>query len=320
MQNKSKGFIRISHIVAMVLGLVACAAPTRSAESRPLRAQVSSYQVEVLVDGRPARTYWHDGETFVLGRLGERYTIRVSNHTGRRVEAVVSVDGRDVIDGRPGDFARKRGYLIPAWGEVEIDGWRLSQWQAAAFRFSSVADSYAGRMGNARHVGVIGVAIFPERAYRPRPVIPSIPYRDGDDRAREGHGLNGSIENEASPSTRNATAPARSPSLAESTESAPAAKSAPSESLAQRRSRPGLGTGFGEAVNSPIREVEFVRANPSEPSVILGLRYNDRSGLLAMGIDLDDCCGPDENTLRRTADPFPVSHRRFARPPRSWAE
>jgi hypothetical protein len=320
MQKHTKGFVaqvRIPRLVAMVLGLVACAAPTRNAESRPLRSEVSGYQIEVLVDGHPTQTYWHDGETFVLGRLGDRYTIRVNNRTGRRVEAVVSVDGRDVIDGKPGDFAHKRGYLVPAWGEVEIDGWRLSQWQAAAFRFSSVADSYAGRMGNARNVGVIGVAIFPERVYRPRPVIPTLPYRD-DYRAPMGSNRKGSVEDESSSGR---AAPAQD-ALADRAESAPApaAKSAASESMAQRRSRPGLGTEFGEAVSSQIHEVEFVRANQSEPSVVMGLRYNDRPGLIAMGIDVDGCCGPDENSLRRSADPFPVSHTRFARPPRGWAE
>jgi hypothetical protein len=311
--------VRIPRLVAMFLGLVACAAPTRNAESRPLRAEVSGYQVEVLVDGQPTRTYWHDGETFALGRMGDRYTIRVSNRTGRRVEAVVSVDGRDVIDGRPGDFAHKRGYLVPAWGEVEIDGWRLSQWQAAAFRFSSVADSYAGRMGNARNVGVIGVAIFPERVYRPRPTIPTLPYQD-DERAPMGSNSKKSAERD-SLSDRAAGAPAAEAS-ADRAESAPApaAKSAASESMAPRRSRPGLGTEFGEAVGSQIHEVEFVRANQNEPSALLGLRYNDRQGLLAMGIDLDGCCTPDENSLRRSADPFPVSHSRFARPPRGWTE
>ena len=322
MQKNSNGFlaqVRIPRLVAMVLGLVACAAPTRNAESRPLRSEVSGYQVEVLVDGRPTQTYWHDGETFTLGRMGDRYTIRVSNRTGLRVEAVVSVDGRDVIDGRPGDFAHKRGYQVPAWGEVEIDGWRLSQWQAAAFRFSSVADSYAGRMGSARNVGVIGVAIFPERVYRPRPTIPTLPYRD-DYRAPMGSHRKGSAEYDKL--SGGAAAQAASEALADRAESAPApaAKSAASESIAPRRSRPGLGTEFGEAVGSQIHEVEFVRANPGEPSVVLGLRYNDRQGLVAMGIDVDGCCGPDENSLRRSADPFPVSHNRFARPPRGWAD
>src|SRR5439155_1061950 len=88
------------------------------------------YELQVLVEGAPARTFRHAGESFVLGHLGDRYTLRVVNHSGRRIEAVVSVDGRDVIDGNPADWRNKRGYLVPAWGSAEIDGWRLSQQEA----------------------------------------------------------------------------------------------------------------------------------------------------------------------------------------------
>ena len=77
------------------------AAPVPGA--RPLRDRAGGYELTVLVDGVPARTYMHDGETYVLGQLGSHYTLRIANHSGRRIEAVVSVDGRDAIDGRPAD-------------------------------------------------------------------------------------------------------------------------------------------------------------------------------------------------------------------------
>ena len=83
---------------------------------QPLRDRAAGYEMTVLIDGVPAATYEYGGGTYVLGELGARYTLRVANHSGRRVEAVVSVDGRDAIDGRPADFRGKRGYLIPAWG------------------------------------------------------------------------------------------------------------------------------------------------------------------------------------------------------------
>ena len=63
---------------------------------------------------------------------------------------------------------------------------------------------------------------------------------------------------------------------------------------------------------------------------MLGARYNDREGLLAMGIPVDTyydqtCYSPsdqynpyDEGDLRRSADPFPVVDRRFAAPPPGW--
>ena len=88
-----------------------------------------------------------------------------------------------------------------------------------------------------------------------------------------------------------------------------------------KKSRPGLGTEYGEAVSSPIYEVDFVRANAARPSALLGLRYNDRDGLLAMGIRVDGdpmtCYG--DGDLRRTAEPFPGADRRFAAPPPGWS-
>ena len=86
----------------------------------------------------------------------------------------------------------------------------------------------------------------------------------------------------------------------------------------RRDKRPGLGTGFGERVNSPVEEVVFYRQNPVSPAVILGLRYNDRSGLIAMGVDVDgDGDHLHDTYLRRSAEPF-VTPRRYADPPAGW--
>jgi hypothetical protein len=90
------------------------------------------------------------------------------------------------------------------------------------------------------------------------------------------------------------------------------------EAPSRARSRPGLGTEYGEAVDSPVVEVPFVRMNPSRPSVLLGARYNDRAGLVAMGVDLDSPPWYSDADLRQTADPFPVSSRRYAAPPPGW--
>jgi hypothetical protein len=101
------------------------------------------------------------GRTYVVGEAGERYIVRVQNHTGNRVEVVATVDGLDVIDGRSGSF-RKRGYILNPWSTLDIEGFRRSDSTVAAFRFGSVEDSYASRKGKGRNVGVIGVAFFAE--------------------------------------------------------------------------------------------------------------------------------------------------------------
>jgi len=327
-------------IGSLVAAATSCAAASLP-PGAPLRDRSGAYEVEVLVDGVPAPTYAHDGETYVMGQLGARYTLRVHNHSGRRVEAVLSVDGRDVIDGKPAELRNKRGYLVPAYGQVDIDGWRISRAEAAAFRFSTVPESYAARTGNAREVGVIGVAVFPERylppppiARRPPPLYPRYApqypqYDDYRTAPRDGvDELGGVGAGRSSPEAESRSAePPRSPAAAP----APAARSMMDEGGAgayadrmpekkSARERSGLGTEYGEAVRSPTYEVEFVRANAARPSAILGLRYNDHDGLYAMGIDVD---GPDwasarEEDLRRTADPFPAADRRYAAPPAGW--
>jgi hypothetical protein len=67
-----------------------------------------------------------------------------------------------------------------------------------------------------------------------------------------------------------------------------------------------------------VQEVPFARANPVRPSVLLGARYNDRAGLVAMGIDVDGSAWYSDADLRRTAEPFPVSRRTYALPPPGW--
>ncbi|HVZ85785.1 MAG TPA: hypothetical protein VHG72_02375 [Polyangia bacterium] len=309
-------------IGALLLAADSCAASPLPGGGQPLRDRAAGYEMTVLVDGVPAATYQHEGGTYVLGQLGARYTLRVANHSGRRVEAVVSVDGRDAIDGRPADFRGKRGYLIPAWGSVDIDGWRISQSEAAAFRFSSVPESYAARTGTAREVGVIGVAIFPERYVPPPPVY----YQPRPYAAPESSRLRRESEDRDSlhgMADEAAAAPATSaPKGAASGGRGAAAEAAPYDgarrAMPEKTSRPGLGTEYGEAVSSPIYEVEFVRANAARPSALLGARYNDRDGLLAMGIPIDeDTCASDAD-LRLSADPFPAADRRYAAPPAGW--
>jgi hypothetical protein len=306
-----------------------------TAASQPI-AQ-SPYDVELLgADGRPLATYQNGGRFYVLGQAGDRYSIRVTNPTARRVEAIISVDGLDVIDGEPADFAGKRGYVVPPGGDLVVDGFRMSATQVAAFRFSSVSASYAERKGKGRNVGVIGVAIFEEKE-APQVIVPQGPVTStppgrwyGDDEA-------GADKEESATDSRAATggaAPPRQDAPAEGrAKAAPAPEPTPSAPAAgqgggrvarrtegeaccrpEKKARPGLGTEWGEERYSAVDFTRFERANPTVPSAVAELRYNDGEGLRALGIQLAPA--PDEGEIyqRETADPFPA--RGFATPPR----
>ncbi|MBL9020638.1 MAG: hypothetical protein JNL21_00500 [Myxococcales bacterium] len=118
-------------------------------------------------DGRFLSGFEASGKKFVVGQAGDRYSIVLQSHVPARLEVVVSVDGLDVIDGKAASFS-KRGYLIDPHGQIEIDGFRQSMDQVAAFRFGSVRNSYAEKKtGDSRNVGVIGIALFNEQGTNP---------------------------------------------------------------------------------------------------------------------------------------------------------
>lgn len=287
---------------AAIAALLAAAAPRLAHAQRfPPTPRWAPYSLELTDEGgSPLPTFEQGGRLYVLGAVGQRYLVRVRNDSGRRAEIIVSVDGRDVIDGRPSAW-EKRGYVVEPHGEAVIDGYRMSEDAVAAFRFSSVPRSYASRKGDARDVGVVGVAVFPERQVVYRPPPPPYPMPFGD----------------------------RGPSEAPSS-SAPGAGAAPPKG--ERRSdapgalaprgpdatpRPGLGTEFAEEHESHVHQVGFERASP-RPAAVLTLRYDDRPGLLAMGVDVEGWrSGRSEAWTRQTAEPF-RRNAPFAEPPPGW--
>ena len=255
-------------------------------------------------------TFQQAGATYVLGEPGERYNIRVHNPTGERIEVVVTVDGRDAISGEPGDYVSQRGYLIEPWGSLLVEGFRRSLDEVAAFRFTGRAGSYSALRGTPQHVGVIGVAVFTERARPPAPVrkqrrryLPESEYR--------------------------APSPA-SPPRADATDAAPRAQGSRSESwegfgddAPRKRKSAGatgsgagpsnIGTEYGERESSSVVEVAFERRSPTHPTQVLRLRYDDYDGLEARGIDLSSL--GYAYRYEAEPEPFPYSQSRFAPPP-----
>lgn len=256
--------------------------------------------------GNPLPAFAHRGTRYAMGENGERYNIRIHNRTAQRVEAVVTVDGRDVVSGRVGDYKNERGYILPAWGSVLIEGFRTSHSEVASFRFSAPSDSYSARMGTPENVGVIGAAFFPE-ASRPRPPVriplPVSPYSEGRSDARRERS---SSPAGASSATESAPAPKRA-------DRAKASAGAPLDSYAnESASASNIGTEYGESRDSYVSEVHFRRAHPNSPAELAVIRYDDEAGLRAHGIDTRPWeRQPRAETVAPSA--FPVN--RFAPPP-----
>lgn len=142
----------------------------RVGETTYIGAYSDGIRVSVIDEfGRPLPGCMVAGQLYVVGEPGQRYIIQVTNATAARFEAVGTVDGLDVITGRPGSV-EGRGYLLMPGSTLRIEGFRQSDDAVAAFRFGSVGDSYAAQMGNARNVGVMGLAFFAEAGWTPNPV------------------------------------------------------------------------------------------------------------------------------------------------------
>ncbi|HVY26325.1 MAG TPA: hypothetical protein VHB79_07215 [Polyangiaceae bacterium] len=283
---------------------------------RVVPAPPPPYRISLeAVDGSALPTFRQGGTTFVLGEPGDRYNIRVDNPTGERVEAVVTVDGRDAISGDVGDYVSQRGYLIEPWGTLLVEGFRRSLDEVAAFRFTGRGGSYSALRGTPQHVGVIGVAVFPEKKRPPQPIrrprpryVPESGYR-APSSPSDGYGA---------PATRGAPAPSaaqgagRGDSYEKRRDSYSDREEAPRSRKSASAGPSNIGTEYGESEDSSVIEVAFERRSPSHPSALLKLRYDDYDGLSARGIDLSSLgyAYRDEPEPQ----PFPYS-RRFAPPP-----
>ncbi|WP_395678250.1 hypothetical protein [Inquilinus sp.] len=112
--------------------------------------------------GTPMRlTPTGGGDLRLQGRSGDLYRLAFSNEGRRTVEVVATVDGLDVLNGRPGTIAN-RGYVVRPGERLVIEGFRKSEDEVAAFRFAAPDDAYAANtpQGDPRNIGVIGVALF----------------------------------------------------------------------------------------------------------------------------------------------------------------
>ena len=261
---------------ASFLALLGCTQPT-------LAARLVDVSIVNRSTGERLTPWRHEGKLYVAGTPGERYAIELKSRRGERVLTVLSVDGVNVLTGQTAATLHS-GYVIDGWQSYAINGWRKSMDDVAQFVFTALPDSYAARTGRPGHVGVIGVAVYRERAVPSQPIAqapqsPS-PWRDESreraDDAPAASGLAKKAENEASrdrPAAAGAMGEQRAERRADRQESL-----AESESKAMK-----LGTGHGQREHSPTRYTEFVRQGDT-PDEIVTIYYDSRANLIARGI------------------------------------
>lgn len=149
---------------------------------RPLQAQEAkvvpgrrvtypSFEVDVLVHGRPLEEYQDRGRTYVEALRGEEYEIRLRNRSSDYVAVALSVDGLNTIDASRTSSWNGSKWVIEPHQTITISGWQMDSAHAHRFYFTTERDSYAAKLGVRANLGTISAVFYRER----RRVIPITP-------------------------------------------------------------------------------------------------------------------------------------------------
>lgn len=125
-----------------------------------------SFDLNILVNGSRCKQYHHQGKTFIEAKEGSEYVIEIKNHHSKRTLAVGSVDGLNILTGKPAD-EKDSGYIVGGYSVEKIKGFRYSDDEWAMFRFGYKFNgkTYAQSKndGSERNCGVIGLRMFYEK-------------------------------------------------------------------------------------------------------------------------------------------------------------
>jgi len=187
---------------------------------------------------------------YVEAVKGDRYSIQVTNNSGRRIGVVIAVDGRNIISAKKSDLKRnERMYIIGPHETNILEGWRTGMDTTNRFYFAEQSDSYAEKVfGDASAMGTIALAVYKEK------ILEIAPYSD-------------------KPSRMNESPAGTAPSASSESRSADKAKVQKGEEA---------GTGFGETTYSPARVVQFEPEYAAAEKIVL--KYEWRSELCRKGI------------------------------------
>lgn len=279
-------------VLAAAIALIGLAgAASAHAQSEPVDLRVVDRDT-----GQPMRVWRHDGRLFIAGEPGRRYSLRVTNHTDGRVLVVLSVDGVNILSGETASYDQ-RGYVFDPYESYDVTGWRKSNTQVAAFAFAPLPQSYAARTGRPTEVGVIGMAVFEEKAPPPpEPEAMAPHWRDDAEDGASG-AADGPVARRALPAAPALTGAQPSPA-------SPSSKAAAQSELARgglaRRPDEKLGTAHGAREWSVVSTTTFERAT-SYPQSVRQIEYDTYANLVARGV----IPPPDRQPHRPR--PFPLS-------------
>ncbi|HEY1752921.1 MAG TPA: hypothetical protein VGG29_16810 [Caulobacteraceae bacterium] len=278
---------------ALAAAILACAAAGSQVRAAPVDLQVVD-----RTTGQPLRVWRHDGRSYVAGAVGDRYGLRVTNHTDGRVLVVLSVDGVNIISGETAGYDQ-RGYIFAPHETYVLNGWRKSLNEIADFTFARLPNSYAALTGRPANVGVIGIAVFNERA-QPVAAEQPAPPPDESERAAVDDAAARAMPHNAPPPLAMREAPPPPPAPPPPTAITAYTGPMRDAAAAPERREEKLGTGHGAREWSVMTIEPFERAT-SYPQYRQEIAYDTRANLVAMGVI------PVRRDGERRPRPFPSS-------------
>ncbi len=276
--------------------------------------------MHVQVNGRACKEYTHKGMSFIEARTGTNYTVKIKNDNSYRVMAVLSVDGLDVVTGKPAEETNT-GYIIDAYSSLDVKGYRISDDNSASFIFTSKGKSYVQQAkSNATNAGVIGLRTYKEKVpYYSGWILDSgVPYTILGNNTINTIPCTYTVGNTTVTGTTTAANNCSNyfnTTLASNTSLNASSGILRSMNVSSNTSTPlshkqfDTGTGWGSKLEDKVTRVSFEKG---DMLVEMSVYYASKEALVEMGVDL-------QNTPKIAKEPImPKAFGNYCTPPKGW--
>jgi len=141
----------------------------------------TNYTLEIIshhpkFNNKSLRKYYVDGIETVGAWGDEPFEIRFKNNTWQKVQVKITLDGTDVLTGKPGDTqVSKDMWVVNGYGTLSLKAWPETNNGGAAFVFTGAEKSVAVHThGDLSSRGIIAAAVFTEGHVEPIKITPPV--------------------------------------------------------------------------------------------------------------------------------------------------
>lgn len=292
-----------------------------------MKNNITNVGVNIVVNGKPVKQYSKDGEIFIEAKSSTEYEIHIHNNNSTKIEAVIGVDGIDVITGNP-NTEKSNGYVIDAYDTLKLKGYRISDEKVAAFKFCKKENSYASAKTVYAQNGVITVKCYAEEIlpcfYNSAPQIirktkkvfyeyeepywPNNPIRYGDITCGTAYAPNNitcSYTSNIKSNLNGITQDGSFTNFVNTNQLLNETKKCSEPEVPSAHFD--MGSSFGSAKDSSVKGVSFVRGyNLGE----INIYYSSRNSLKEMGI----------NVTNEQKVVLPQGTSKYCQPPKDWCD